>query len=48
MKAINLESSEIRPLTVQELKNIKGGVKWWQVVLFGIGGSLFRGSCRSV
>ena len=41
MKAINLESSEIRPLTVQELKNIKGGVKWWQVVLFGIGGSLF-------
>ena len=41
MKTFNLESSGIRALTVQELKTINGGVKWWQVVLFGIGGSLF-------
>ena len=41
MKTINLENSGISPLTVKELKTIYGGVKWWQVVLFGIGGSLF-------
>lgn len=41
MKTINLEQSGINPLTVQEMKIINGGVKWWQVVLFGIGGSLF-------
>lgn len=41
MKTFKLESSGIRALTAQELKTINGGVKWWQVVLFGIGGSPF-------
>ena len=41
MKTFNLESSGIKALTVQELKTINGGVKWCQVVFFGIGGSLF-------
>ena len=41
MKTINLEKSGISSLTAQEMKIINGGVKWWKVMLFGIGGSLF-------
>ena len=40
-KTINLEKSGISSLTAQEMKIINGGVKWWKVMLFGIGGCLF-------
>lgn len=41
MKTIDLQNLGVNPLSEREMKTVNGGVKWWQVVLFGIGGSLF-------
>ena len=41
MKKFNQQSLGIITLSKNQMKTINGGVKWWGVALFGIGGSLF-------
>ena len=41
MKKFNQQSLGIITLSKNQMKTINGGVKWWEVALFGIGGSLF-------
>lgn len=41
MTILNKQQLGLNSLTKQEMKAFNGGVKWWKVVLFGIGGSLF-------